>query len=33
MEDKLIAPFIPYRLELMNGEQLQKWLEELLAKK
>jgi restriction system protein len=30
-EDKFIAPFIPTRLELMNGEALQRWLQELAA--
>jgi restriction system protein len=29
MEDPSIAPFIPTRLELMNGEATQKWLQEL----
>jgi restriction system protein len=30
-EDPFIAPFIPTRLELMNGKALQKWLRELAA--
>lgn len=30
LKDPFIAPFVPYRLELMNGEQLQKWLTGLL---
>ena len=30
-EDPNIAPFIPTRLELMNGEATQKWLQELAA--
>jgi restriction system protein len=29
--DPSIAPFLPTRLELMNGEELQKWLVELSA--
>lgn len=33
MEDPFIAPFVPYRLELINGEKLQKWLKELVEKK
>jgi hypothetical protein len=33
LEDPLIAPFIPTRLELMNREALQKWLLELAAQK
>jgi len=28
-EDPYIAPFLPTRLELMNGEALQKWLQDL----
>jgi restriction system protein len=28
-EDPLIAPFLPTRLELVNGANLQKWLIEL----
>jgi restriction system protein len=28
-EDRIIAPFLPTRLELMNGEVLQKWLQDL----
>jgi restriction system protein len=28
-EDPFIAPFLPTRLELMNGEALRKWLAEL----
>jgi restriction system protein len=28
-EDPIIAPFLPTRLELMNGEALQKWLQDL----
>jgi len=28
-EDPFIAPFLPTRLELMNGEALQKWLRDL----
>jgi len=28
-EDPFVAPFLPTRLELMNGEALQKWLREL----
>jgi restriction system protein len=28
-EDPFIAPFLPTRLELMNGEALQKWLQDL----
>ena len=31
MSDPFIAPFVPYRLELMNGEKLQDWLKSLLA--
>lgn len=27
--DPFIAPFVPYRLELMNGTQLQEWLTKL----
>jgi restriction system protein len=33
MDDPFIAPFVPYRLELMNGRQLQKWLLELVSKR
>lgn len=29
-EDPFIAPFLPTRLELMNGDQLQRWLAELV---
>jgi restriction system protein len=29
--DPSIAPFLPTRLELMNGEELQKWLIDLSA--
>jgi restriction system protein len=29
LEDPFIAPFTPYRLELVNGARLQKWLIEL----
>lgn len=29
VKDPYIRPFIPYRLELMNGEKLQRWLQEL----
>lgn len=29
LNDPFIKPFIPYRLELMNGSKLRKWLEEL----
>jgi restriction system protein len=29
MQDPYIAPFVPYRLELMNGVQLQDWLRTL----
>lgn len=32
LDDPFIAPFLPYRLELMNGPQLQKWLVSLLKK-
>src|SRR6266487_755178 len=32
-EDPFISPFIPTRLELINGEALQKWLLELAADK
>jgi restriction system protein len=32
-EDRFIAPFLPTRLELMNGKQLQQWLTELGQKK
>jgi restriction system protein len=28
-EDPFIAPFLPTRLELMNGTQLQEWLRDL----
>ena len=28
-QDPFIAPFLPTRLELLNGEKLQKWLAEL----
>jgi restriction system protein len=28
--DPFIAPFMPYRLELMNGEQLKEWLSKLV---
>lgn len=31
MSDPFIAPFVPYRLELMNGTQLHKWLKTLLS--
>lgn len=31
-EDPFIAPFVPYRLELINGAALQKWLAELAQK-
>jgi CTP:molybdopterin cytidylyltransferase MocA len=31
MADPFIAPFLPYRLELMNGDKLQAWLKSLLA--
>jgi restriction system protein len=30
--DPSIAPFLPTRLQLMNGEELQKWLAELSAR-
>jgi restriction system protein len=30
--DPFIAPFLPTRLELMNGEQLKQWLADLLEK-
>lgn len=30
--DPLLAPFMPYRLELMNGQTLQKWLHEVASK-
>jgi restriction system protein len=30
MDDPFIAPFVPYRLELMNGEKLKTWLKELV---
>jgi len=30
--DKLIKPFLPTRLELVNGEQLQRWLRKLAKK-
>jgi restriction system protein len=33
MKDPFIAPFVPFRLELMNGQKLQKWLVSLLMKK
>lgn len=33
MEDPFIAPFVPYRLELINGKKLQSWLKQLLQKK
>ena len=29
IKDPFISPFVPYRLELMNGDALQKWLAEL----
>ena len=29
MKDPFIAPFVPYRLELMNGKALQEWLKKL----
>jgi restriction system protein len=29
LEDPFIAPFTPYRLELVNGPRLQQWLLEL----
>ncbi len=32
MADPFIAPFVPYRLELMDGEHLRKWLVELANK-
>jgi restriction system protein len=31
-EDKFIRQYLPTRLELMNGQELQKWLQELAAK-
>jgi restriction system protein len=31
--DPFISPFIPYRLELMNGAALLKWLEQIVKKK
>jgi restriction system protein len=31
MSDPFIAPFVPYRLELMNGTQLHRWLKTLLS--
>jgi restriction system protein len=30
MDDPFIKPFIPYRLELMNGEKTQQWLKSLI---
>jgi restriction system protein len=33
MSDPIIAPFVPYRLELMNSVRLKEWLSELLMKK
>jgi restriction system protein len=33
LSDPFIAPFVPYRLELLNGTALQKWLKDLLEKK
>jgi restriction system protein len=32
MKDPSIAPFVPYRLELMNGKALQEWLKKLAAR-
>lgn len=32
LEDPFIAPFLPTRLELMNGDSLQRWLGDLLKK-
>lgn len=31
-KDPFIAPFMPYRLELMNGDSLKDWMKELLKK-
>ena len=31
MLDPFIKPFVPYRLELMNGEKLREWLAELVT--
>jgi restriction system protein len=31
-QDPFIAPFMPYRLELMNGEALRGWMKELLKR-
>jgi restriction system protein len=31
MSDPFIAPFVPYRLELMNGMQLRNWLKTLIG--
>jgi hypothetical protein len=33
MNDPFISKFIPYRLQLMDGPELQKWLKDLAAKK
>ena len=32
MKDPFIAPFVPYRLELMNGKALQEWLRKLASR-
>lgn len=32
MQDPYIKPFLPYRLELLNGPALQKWLQSLLTR-
>jgi restriction system protein len=32
MKDPFIAPFVPYRLELMNGKALQEWLKKFSAR-
>lgn len=32
LKDPFIAPFLPYRLELMNGVALRSWLKELMKK-
>lgn len=32
MDDPFIKPFIPYRLELMNGEKTQQWLKSLIER-
>jgi restriction system protein len=33
MNDPFIRPFVPYRLEMLNGQALQNWLRSLLKKR